>query len=670
MTTYEIERLLRRPAPDEPAILPALILPSAAVGFGGVRIRPRAAGVRTGFVSPRLLFAVLALVGAMISAIASGAIRLDRLPNPFAPNAGFGGRGVTLDFPKEWQVVAALSPFNDQGGWTTLILSNAGVDGCSIEEVGTETLPVPVKSGDVYVVEGDQTGAIHAPEDRIYECVIGRPMTPGEIRLVLTQGPPQRVGVGPFGDFDVDELYGPAGLGGFGFTMPTREDGWTQLVDGLPAKLVVRDASVTPGADEVRTWLVHSPDVGLIWFVQSVLRGPDLDVLRTQADTVAQSLRFDSHPPALDVATRDAALAKALDRADREWREFRGSRFFGCFPRTPGEREVVLTEGPGGPLLVPARVTCTTKIAETPLSLWRAVAVVSWVDGQGVPAGSWGWELLFDANGKGSASGDLFDNHEVEFPGAAGGELPPPLDGPLVIPIGSLVQVLPPGIVQDSGPIEALYEHWEDSPFGDRIVNEASAGRRFSVLDGPLSYLGSDWYLVQSQVGTSYPGEHAWLPATDGDQPLIGVVDASCPIGDLTVTDLVYMHPAERLQCFGDRELALDPAIAELAEPNPGGEVAGTPEWLAKDTFWRLYGSGGPDGVDGPLAVVISPSLGDSIPTGAWLTVRGHFDDAASATCQRTFPEEWGAIPESAETQRLLCREQFVVTSIEPRSAP
>jgi hypothetical protein len=407
----------------------------------------------------------------------------------------------------------------------------------------------------------------------------------------------------------------------------------------------------------------------LIWFVQSVIRGPDLDVLRTQADTVAQSLRFDSHPAALDDATRDAALAKALDRSDREWREFRGSRLFGCFPRTPGERDVSLTDGPGGLLLEPAQVTCTTTIEQTPLSLWRATAVVTWGDGQGVPAGSWGWELVFDANGEGSSSGELFNNDEVAFPGTLG-ELPPPLDGPLVIPVGSLVQVLPPGIAQDSGPIQALYEHWEDSPFGDRIVNEAPPGRRFSVIDGPLSHLGIDWYLVQSQVGTSYPGEHAWLPATDGDRPLLAVVAADCPIGDPTVTDLVYMQPAERLSCFGDRELTLDPAIAVLAEPNPGGEVAGTPDWLAKDTLWRLYDSGGPDGVDPPLAVVISPSLGDSIPAGTWLTVRGHFDDAASATCQRTFPEEWGAIPESAETQRLFCREQFVVTSFETRSAP
>ena len=118
------------------------------------------------------------------------------------------------------------------------------------------------------------------------------------------------------------------------------------------------------------------------------------------------------------------------------------------------------------------------------------------------------------------------------------------------------------------------------------------------------------------------------------------------------------------------RELTLDPAIASRADPNPGGQIQGTPHWLAGDTLWRMYGAGGPDGLDGPLPFAIAPSVGDEIPTGTWLTVHGHFDDAASATCERTFPEEWGAPPESRETQRLLCRELFVVTSFETRNAP
>ena len=52
-----------------------------------------------------------------------------------------------------------------------------------------------------------------------------------------------------------------------------------------------------------------------------------------------------------------------------------------------------------------------------------------------------------------------------------------------------------------------------------------------------------------------------------------------------------------------------------------------------------LFGGSGPDGVDPALAVAIDPSLGDNVPTGAWLTVRGHFNDAASSTCHRTLPK-------------------------------
>jgi hypothetical protein len=50
--------------------------------------------------------------------------------------------------------------------------------------------------------------------------------------------------------------------------------------------------------------------------------------------------------------------------------------------------------------------------------------------------------------------------------------------------------------------------------------------------------------------------------------------------------------------------------------------------------------------------------------------VRGHFDDAAAATCERTFPEGWGGPAETPDMQHLRCRELFVVTAVEERSAP
>jgi hypothetical protein len=675
MHSHEIEALLRRPAPEEPSVLPQLVLPmhEGLLRVRG-RIEPRGGGAKPGFSRMRLALALLLLVLAMIAAIASGAIRLDRLPNPFDPNAPFGARGVTLDVPKGWVRVAAVDPSNDQGGWTALIVSNKGVDGCSNDEVGTQTMPVAVPSGDGYVVpEDDQTGAIYPLEDRIFDCVIGKPMAPGEIRLVVSLGYPQKIGVGPIEAFDATVWFGPDAIPGDHFYVSTAADGWDRVIDGLPAKLIVETTSIVPGAEEVRTWGVYQPgSVGQLWFVRMTLRGPDLVTLRVQADRVAQSLRFDVKPPALDTAQRDAALARAIDALDREFREFRGSRILGCFLRTAGERVVVLDHGPAGPLFEPVEVTCRTTVETTPLVLWRATLIVEWEAGNGVPAGQWGWELFFDGGTSGGGQGQLFDNEAVAFPGA-GGELPPPLDGPLVIPVGSVVRVLPPGINQAQAMIQDLYQD-PNPTIGDRIVYEAQAGARFYVVDlPPIVHHGTPWYRVEWQHGTSYPSEFVWLPATNDNRPLVEVVDLACPSdlgGLLAVTDLLDMQPAERMLCFGDTELTIDPVTVVLAEPWAGDEMQGTPEWLAKNTLWRVFGSGGQDGVDGALPVAISPSLGDSLPTGTWLSIRGHFDDPASPTCRREPPETWGDYLETPEMQVLLCRENFVITGFEPTSAP
>ena len=145
-------------------------------------------------------------------------------------------------------------------------------------------------------------------------------------------------------------------------------------------------------------------------------------------------------------------------------------------------------------------------------------------------------------------------------------------------------------------------------------------------------------------------------------------MESSCPAADVSVADLLYLIPAERLSCFGNTELTIDPVIASLADVQYPA-LEGTPEWLAKDTRWRLFGAGGVDGLDGGLPVAVSPDLG-RLPTDGWLVVRGHFDDAASSTCSWTYPDEWGIPVESPAVQVLRCRELFVVTSFDRRDAP
>ena len=138
----------------------------------------------------------------------------------------------------------------------------------------------------------------------------------------------------------------------------------------------------------------------------------------------------------------------------------------------------------------------------------------------------------------------------------------------------------------------------------------------------------------------------------------------------MDVVTLLDLIPAERLACFGADELLLAPTMLGRIEQDPGGSVDGTPDWLAQDLALKMYGRDGPEGLEGALPVVLSPSLDEPPPQGSWLTVRGHFDDPASATCEMTYPEGWGSIRETRELQVLACRERFVITAFEMTEAP
>ena len=323
-----------------------------------------------------------------------------------------------------------------------------------------------------------------------------------------------------------------------------------------------------------------------------------------------------------------------------------------------------MKDGPGGPLLNPVAATCRTTVEATPLLLWRATLVVAWPAGDGEAAGEWGQELYFAAEGPAVAQAPLLNSDQVRFPGA--GVVLPPLTEPLVLPIGSMVQLLPPGLDQAGPAYQAIYQRPNDTIVMN-IATDAQPGRRLAIVDGPITHEGTNWYLADLSQGSLYPGFYGWLPATDSGRPLLRIFEPACPPGEVDVADLLALIPAERLRCFGNREIVLDPVIASVEEQFGSG-VEGTPAWLANDTLWRLFGAGGPEGVEGSLPVAISPTLGDTLPTNTWLSVRGHFDDPAGSTCTRTVP---GVVAfESPSMQALRCRELFVVTSLERRDAP
>jgi hypothetical protein len=397
-------------------------------------------------------------------------------------------------------------------------------------------------------------------------------------------------------------------------------------------------------------------------FIRATLRGPDIDRLGAQVDDMARSLRFDIRPAELAPASRDTALARAIDDQDREARAWAGSDLFGCFPRTPGDRTVEITSGPDGPLLEPVTVTCTTSVEPMTVGLWQVTLVAAWSSDGG---GTWGKDVFVAADGSRTGEVQFRGNVEVTFPGSTG-PLPPPVSGPIDLPPGSIVEVLPPGIM-DNEPVQRMLE----APHPDVGVQmgQAAAGARLAVVAGPISHEGTDWFQVELTAGTSYPSRFAWVPATASGRPLLRIVEPRCPDGPVTVAMLLRLVPAERAACFADDELELGPVIADRVTEDQGGIIDGSPDWLAPDTTWRLFGDDGPEGLDGSLPVALGPGV-DGIPLHQLLTVRGHFNDPASSGCERVPPESWGQPPEPRHVAEARCRELFVITSAGPRPAP
>jgi hypothetical protein len=91
--------------------------------------------------------------------------------------------------------------------------------------------------------------------------------------------------------------------------------------------------------------------------------------------------------------------------------------------------------------------------------------------------------------------------------------------------------------------------------------------------------------------------------------------------------------------------------------------------WLAAPAANLLFLSPTESGI-GQVVAVLPPALATSPPAAwldTWLEVRGHFDDAAAATCRYTgWPPYYGA----AESTVEACRQQFVVSSLKVVSGP
>ena len=175
-----------------------------------------------------------------------------------------------------------------------------------------------------FIDGNDFMGDFAGRADETFACMLGKEMAPGEIRVVVSDGYPQRAQVGPIESFDPTAWFGERADGPQLPYVPTAADGWTEAIDGMPAKLIVSQGGERSAPPRFEPGRSLGPSE-TTWFIRMHLRGPDLDVLRERADAIARSFAFDLKRPVLDPAVRDEMLARAIDDLDRETRTWRGA---------------------------------------------------------------------------------------------------------------------------------------------------------------------------------------------------------------------------------------------------------------------------------------------------------------------------------------------------------
>lgn len=203
------------------------------------------------------------------------------------------------------------------------------------------------------------------------------------------------------------------------------------------------------------------------------------------------------------------------------------------------------------------------------------------------------------------------------------------------------------------------------SVVGTRPAGEAVIGMddllQSGYLFGPVQADGLVWYP---------------MPSVEGHQGWVGMeasawvaLRADCPEADEPTThDFVQLAPAERVACFGERELEL---VADVPVSGLGGSRLGTwePAWLAYSIGPTL---GVPDedaSVSGPtLHLAPGVELPELPPDATSPTMRlkvvVHVDDPAADECVIDVPSTVG--PEDPEAVRQYCRTQIVATSLRP----
>jgi hypothetical protein len=619
MDRETIEDVLRRPAPDQPAALAPLGLDGSDVRpvRGAVQGGPQGRRVHLGSVLVMLAVALALAVTWQLAGIGSTVPTQAPSSTASPPGSPTSAPSIRAGRPTATFTGGGIT-FTYPSTWRLHRTNDVSTMGSTIAIVGTADL-----SG----CGGDIVGI---------NCAYAAPLGPGEVLVVVGTG---------------------ASPGG---SIAEPPGGFVDFVDGMPAVAATLGPIAQTGQDEGRSWQIGMPGVVDNWYViTGSYRGPGVDALRDQVDALVRSIRFD-HPAAslpTDAAAIDALVAIAVDALDRDARESYHSTYYACFPRHVGISEpTVIEDGPGGPLVGPIRVTCAVSMKAEAIGNFAMTLAASWKAGPGYAAGT--YRAVAQVGGDGTLGG-MQSFNDTFFPPTTPEVTPAPATTPIALAPGSLVEVLFPGVNFYLTP-DRNGDMLSDLPHGERLW----------IVDGPTPAGGESWYRVQWQPTPTYDGIPGWMPDTLDGHPVVEPVALRCPSSIRDVVDLVDLVAAERLACFGDRPITLGP-VTLRGGVDKTSPATGSPAWLADSATIAMFGSAGPQGVEGPLLVRAEPDLA-TLPLDTWLEITGHFDDPAAAGCQRSWTGDAGSTPspETTAEQVFSCREQFVITAVRTVAAP
>ncbi len=185
-------------------------------------------------------------------------------------------------------------------------------------------------------------------------------------------------------------------------------------------------------------------------------------------------------------------------------------------------------------------------------------------------------------------------------------------------------------------------------------VGTLPSGQDVIVLGGPRERDGLTWYQIELGSSTQHAGDY-WVAVADAASLTNSDSALTCPANADTVLTMVGW---DRLRCFGDQPMPV--VITGLVSHCQGGVTSVEPVWLGY-ACWVVEDSAGET-----MELHASPTGGITLPdelVSARMT--GHFDDPAASECRSAGDATHPYFYPGVDEQILLCREAFVVDSLE-----